>query len=75
MDIGSVLFGTAFIVFAAATFFLRNSRPHIFKKLGPMKERFGERGGMIIHTIAYTVIPFVVGMIAVYCGLNGISFL
>ncbi len=47
--------------------------PHMFKKLQPMKERWGTRAGMALHLTGYTVVPITFGVVAVLAGLVGVS--
>jgi len=41
----------------------------LFSKLGPMKERFGDTAGTVIHVLGYTVMPQAVGTILVMSAL------
>ena len=51
------------LCFGLVTFVMRFARPDAFAKLGPMKERYGDRIGLAIHWTAYTVLPIVVGAV------------
>ncbi len=48
-------------------------RDERFKKLKPMKEKFGEKVGSTIHYIGYVLIPFLLGLILIYNGFWGLS--
>jgi hypothetical protein len=47
--------------------------PGKFGKLNAMKEKYGEKTGIIIHTISYTVIPIIVGILFIIIGLKGVT--
>jgi hypothetical protein len=40
-----------------------------------MKEKYGEKAGTAIHTISYTILPIIVGIIFIIVGLMGESIL
>ena len=46
-----------------------------FRKLGPMKERFGEKTGSMIHYIGYVAVPFICGIIVICAGFAGFSII
>ncbi|GMO61966.1 MAG: hypothetical protein Ta2G_21420 [Termitinemataceae bacterium] len=54
------LFGIGYGIYTAI---IRKKTPEKLGKIGPMKERFGDKTGNIIHIIAYTVMPILVGII------------
>jgi len=54
------------IAFGLFTLIARHFAPHQFAKLEPMKEKFGEKGGLFIHFLGYTVMPLIVGGIFLY---------
>ena len=41
--------------------------------LEAMKQKFGNSTGTLIHTVAYTFLPLVCGVIITFAGINGIS--
>jgi hypothetical protein len=47
--------------------------PEKFGKLNAMKEKYGEKTGVTIHTISYTVIPIVAGIIFIVVGFMGVT--
>ena len=59
----NLVFGALALLFGAGTLVLRFVAPDssLFSKLGPMKERFGDRAGTAIHVLAYSVMPLLVG--------------
>lgn len=62
---GSLLVGLAMLAFGLGTLVTRFVAPDsgLLSKLGPMKERWGERTGTTIHWIAYTILPIVAGAV------------
>jgi len=73
MNILTTGIGTAAILFGLYTAYARIKRPHIFKKLEPMKKFWGETLGVAIHFFGYTVVPLVGGIVIVIAGINGIN--
>ena len=66
--------GTIAILYGLFTAYLRATNPSSFKKLDAMKKMWGDKGGMMVHVIAYTVVPIVAGAVLLVCGFMGISF-
>lgn len=52
---------------------VRFTSPHKFAKLQAMKQTFGDTAGTIIHTVAYSVVPVVAGIIFIIHGSRGLS--
>jgi len=46
----------------------------MFKKLEPMKEKFGAGVGNTIHFVSYVIVPLGFGIAMIIAGLNGVSF-
>jgi hypothetical protein len=67
--------GVFAIGFGAYTAWARVKRPETLKKLEPMKNHWGEKAGVAIHFVAYTVVPVFFGIVTVINGLNGGSLL
>jgi len=61
----------AFSIFSGV---MRYVKPSMFKKLEPMKEKFGAGVGSTIHFVAYVIAPLVFGITMVIAGLKGVSF-
>jgi hypothetical protein len=74
MNIFTTLIGTAATIFGASTIILRHTHPNWFRKLGPMKEKWGGKAGYIVHFIGYSLIPLIFGCVTIINGLNGGSF-
>lgn len=67
----TVLIGVAAIGFGVYTLYLRSTDPANFGKLTAMKEKFGESTGSLIHLVAYSIVPIVVGVVFLLMGLRG----
>jgi hypothetical protein len=71
----TVSVGGLVILFGIVTVVMRFKNPDSFKKLGAMKAKFGNSVGTLIHVVAYTIVPMIVGIVIVQAGLRGISIL
>ena len=71
MDYTTIGIGIFALMFGVYTCFVRLKSPDKFEKLKAMKEKFGEKAGTIIHTIAYTIVPVIVGISLILTGING----
>ena len=71
MSLTTVLVGAAMVAFGLATVVLRQIKRAAFRKLGPMRERFGHAPGTLIHVIAYSLLPIAAGIWFVIRGLAG----
>ena len=74
MNIPTVLIGVLAALFGASTIILRHTKPQMFSKFGPMKEKFGDKQGYILHFVGYSLIPLILGISMIISGLNGYSF-
>jgi hypothetical protein len=50
-----------------------NKRPQAFSKLQAMKQQWGDTPGMIMHVVAYSILPLVLGVISILAGMRGES--
>lgn len=50
---------------------MRKINPSSFKKLEPMKRRYGEKAGSVIHFIGYVAVPILFGIVAIISGYHG----
>jgi hypothetical protein len=73
MDPVTVAIGLLAIGFGGYTFFLRATNPSKLKKLKPMQDRWGERAGLTVHTVAYSIGPLVFGVVMIFAGFKGAS--
>ena len=62
MDIPTLLLGIFATSFGIYTAIVRIFWPHHFGKLGPMKKLYGERAGVAVHVVGYTVLPIFFGL-------------
>ena len=70
----NIVIGTIISAYALIVFVLRISgKEDQFKKLMPMKERFGENTGSVIHYFGYAAVPMIIGLAIIYPGIIGIS--
>lgn len=65
MELNTII-GFFAVTFGLYTLVARQLAPQQFAKLGPMKEKFGDRGGFIVHFIGYTLVPIIVGGTLLY---------
>jgi hypothetical protein len=56
-----LLLGGLLVAFGVYSIFARFFAPHHLGKLEPMRKMWGERGGLAMHIVAYTVLPLVAG--------------
>ena len=66
----NLLLGVAAILYGLYTAFVRARTPEKFAKLDAMRKQWGERAGTAVHTIGYTVVPIVVGVVLVVSALR-----
>jgi len=66
-----LVLGILALGFGLTTLVLRQVKPEVFHKLGPMKERWGDAAGTAIHVVGYSVIPIVAGIVWLMAGLGG----
>jgi hypothetical protein len=64
-----LLFGVALVVLGSYSIYARMSARHHFGKLEPMKRVWGERGGLVVHVVAYTILPLLAGALLVFNAL------
>ena len=74
MNVVTVAIGTAALLFGVCSIYLRMTNPDKLGKLAPMKDKFGEKPGNIIHLVAYSIAPLIFGIVMIYNGINGASF-
>lgn len=58
-----IIIGIAAIGYGIYSIFIRMKSPEKFGKLEPMKKLYGEKLGLVIHFISYTVVPIVIGVV------------
>ena len=67
--------GALSVAYGCYTAYARVKAPHQFHKLDAMRKFWGERAGLAIHFVAYTVVPIVAGIAMVISGMNGLSII
>ena len=75
MNYTTLAIGLFALLTGICTLYLRVKHPEKFRKLNVMKEKYGEKTGAAIHTISYTVIPIIAGIIFIIIGFMGESIL
>lgn len=73
MDPVTIAIGVFAIGYGLYTWVLRVRTPEKFGKLAAMKKMWGDTAGLVLHVVAYTVVPIAVGILALYSGLRGVS--
>jgi len=66
-----LVFGLLAVGYGLYTLYARSATPEKFAKLEAMKEQFGEQGGNIVHLVAYSVAPILVGLVLIGTALLG----
>ena len=66
-----LLLGIGALGFGLYTGYVRSTSPEKFGKLKAMKEQWGPTAGNLVHLIAYTLIPIVVGVVLLFRDLAG----
>ena len=70
-DLTSLLLGFAAFGFGLFTAYLRSTHPEKLVKLKPMKKFWGEKKGLWIHIIGYTILPIIFGLLLLGKGFFG----
>ena len=73
MNNTTIVIGIVALLYGLYTANLRSKRPGQLRKLKAMKESFGAKAGNVVHLIAYTVLPLVVGVIFIFSGIRGVA--
>lgn len=71
MDAPSLFIGTISLAYGVFTLYARIKKPALLGKLQVMKDRFGDTAGGLIHLMAYTIMPIVIGGLLLKSGLAG----
>ncbi len=75
MNYTTLAIGLLALLFGICTLIVRVKNPEKFGKLKAMKEKYGETTGAAIHTISYTVIPIIAGIVFILVGFKGVAIL
>jgi len=68
MDTNLVL-GVFSLGYGLYTLYVRATTPEKFGKLAAMKKQWGDRGGMIVHVVGYTILPILLGGVLIVTSL------
>jgi hypothetical protein len=71
MNLTTILVGVAAVAYGLYAAWARRKTPEKFRKLEPMKKFWGERGGLAVHFVGYTVVPIVFGVALIVAGVRG----
>jgi hypothetical protein len=71
MNVTTVAVGVVMVAYGLLTAVLRQVRPGVFAKFGPMKDRWGARAGFWLHVFGYSVVPIVAGAVIAIQGWSG----
>jgi hypothetical protein len=74
MNYITIALGVFCLGYGIFTAIMRAKSPEKFGKLEAMKNKFGDKAGMAIHVISYTIIPILAGIVFLVCGYFGIGF-
>jgi len=66
----NLLLGIAALGYGIYTAYVRVTSPEKVGKLAAMKEQWGEGPGMIVHVVAYTVVPLILGLVLIATSLG-----
>lgn len=73
MNMPTLVLGIVVVVYGLYTAWARRARPGQFRKLERMKETFGERTGVAVHTVGYTLVPIAAGLVMIFLAVDGRS--
>ena len=65
--------GIAAILYGVYTLIMRVKAPEKFGKLEAMKKFWGERAGLVVHIVGYTLLPILAGILFVIAGIRGVA--
>lgn len=71
----TMLLGIAAIVYGLYVAYLRSKDPDNLGKLEPMKKLWGDRVGVFLHGVGYTVIPIAFGATLIWMAINEVPLL
>ncbi len=70
----TIAIGVFALGFGIYSTFVRFTSPQKFGKLEAMKQKFGATAGTVIHTVAYSVVPIITGIVFIIAGIRGVAF-
>ncbi len=75
MNIPTIIIGITALLFGIYTIYVRKTNPGKFAKIKAMQENFGEKRGVLIHWLFYSVVPILFGISMIFAGIMGVSFI
>ena len=75
MDVTTVVLGVAMLAYGlyGLALYMLGKAEQKFKKLAPMRQKWGTKAGTAIHCFSYVILPIVAGSVFVAAGLSGYS--
>ncbi len=70
----TLIIGIVALGYGLFTLWARTTKPESFRKLSAMQKAYGNRAGTIIHIVSYSVVPIVIGVVALVFAFQGKSF-
>lgn len=71
MNVVTTLIGIGVIFYGVYTLYVRVKSPSKLGKLEAMKKQWGDTPGSIMHLVAYSIMPLVLGAVVLVTGLRG----
>lgn len=76
MNLLTVGLGLLILGYAIFVLIMRlQKKDAMFRKLGPMRQRWGETAGSVIHYVGYVAIPAILGLALILGGAMGLNIL
>ncbi len=69
----TIAIGAVALCYGVFSAVMRKKKPEYFRKLEPMKRRFGDKAGNTLHFFGYVIVPVLAGVVLILSGLNGAS--
>ena len=70
MNYTFLIIGLAAILYGIYTSIIRIKNPGKLRKLEATKKALGEKTGIVVHIIAYSVLPIIIGIIFILMSLE-----
>jgi hypothetical protein len=67
----TIVIGATAIVFGIYTLYLRTKNPAKLGKLEAMQTRWGATAGVVVHMVAYSLLPILFGIVVLFVGFRG----
>lgn len=73
MQYTTLALGAAVLLFSVYTLLTSIKSPDELVKLKYMKAKLGLRAGIVVHTIAYVIVPLIFGYFIISAGIDGVT--